>query len=93
VTEVCSSLPLEYIVPAWFDHSSVDLTLDPYAHGTSNMQRHAADAVEAKIASAEQPTAAPPVASSRIASATQTHPPMRNDAIAARKAHRKRSRP
>jgi integrase len=38
-------------------HANIAMTLGLYSHVTSDMQRHAADALEAKIASAEQRSA------------------------------------
>jgi integrase len=38
-------------------HANIATALDLYSHVPSEMQRHAADALEAKIASAEQRSA------------------------------------
>jgi integrase len=45
------------IVQERLGHANIAMTLDLYSHVTSDMQRHAADALEAKIASAEQRSA------------------------------------
>jgi integrase len=45
------------IVQERLGHANIAMTLDLYSHVTSDMQRHAAEALEAKIAKAEQRSA------------------------------------
>jgi integrase len=57
VTVACGCTSLGHIVQERLGHANIAMTLDLYSHVTSDMQRHAADALEAKIASAEQRSA------------------------------------
>jgi integrase len=54
VTVTCGRLSLGHIVQEQLGHANIAMTLNLYSPVTSDMQRHAADAFEAKITSAEQ---------------------------------------
>jgi integrase len=45
------------IVQERLGHANIAMTLDLYSHVTSDMQRHAADVLEATVLKAEQRTA------------------------------------
>ena len=53
----CGRPSLGHIAQEQLGHANIAMTLGLYSHVTSDMQRHAADALEAKIASAEQRSA------------------------------------
>jgi integrase len=57
VSVVCGCSSLGKIVQERLGHASIAMTLDLYSHVTADMQRQAADALEAKITSAEQRSA------------------------------------
>jgi integrase len=57
VTVICGGSSLRNVVQERLGHANIAMTLDLYSHVTSDMQRHAADVLEATVLKAEQRTA------------------------------------
>jgi integrase len=57
VTVICGGSSLRNVVQERLGHANIAMTLDLYSHVTADMQRQAADALEATITDAEQRSA------------------------------------